>query len=117
MLARSGETLTFGPSDRHARNGARAGRRPGDARGPPVPVHYDLTVRRRSTGQRAANPQLIISSINHWSPFAAPLYRIAYSAPLTGTTARSRCRPRSSPPVAASTAPRSRTPIGGWSAE
>ena len=44
-------------------------------------IHYDLT---GVTGVNA--PQLVISSINHWSPYSAPLYRIAYSAPLNGLT-------------------------------
>jgi hypothetical protein len=49
--------------------------------GSPVVVHYDLT---GVTGVNA--PQLIISSISHWSPYSAPLYRIAYTAPLDGIT-------------------------------
>ena len=81
VLAQSGETLTFGPSvGTHAMAPAPVVA-PVTPAGAPVAVHYDLT---GVTGN--SNPQLIISSINHWSPFAAPLYRIAYSAPLTGTS-------------------------------
>jgi hypothetical protein len=81
VLARTGETLTLGPTDgTHAMAPAPVVAAVTPV-GQPVAVHYDLT---GVTGVRA--PELIISSIGHWSPFAAPLYRIGYAAPLTATT-------------------------------
>jgi hypothetical protein len=81
VLARSGETLTFGPAaGTHAVAPAPVVA-PVTPAGAPVAVQYDLT---GVTGVNA--PQLLISSINHWSPYSAPLYRLAYSAQLTGTT-------------------------------
>jgi hypothetical protein len=81
VLATTGETLTFGPSDgTHAMAPAPVVA-PTTPVGSPVAVHYDLT---GVTGVNA--PELLISSINHWSPYSAPLYRIAYSAPLNGLT-------------------------------
>jgi hypothetical protein len=81
VLAQSSETLTLGPSDgTHAMAPAPVVA-PVTAAGAPVAVHYDLT------GVTDVNdPQLIISSISHWSPYSAPLYRIAYAATLSGTT-------------------------------
>ncbi len=81
VLARTGETLTFGPYDgAHAMAPAPVVA-PVNSAGAPVRVHYDLT---GITGLN--NPELIISSVDHWSPFAAPLFRVAYSAPLPATS-------------------------------
>jgi hypothetical protein len=81
VLASTAETLTFGPTDgTHAMAPAPVVAAVTPV-GQPVSVHYDIT---GVTGVQ--QPELIISAINHWSPFAAPMYRIAYSAPLTGTT-------------------------------
>ena len=81
VLASTSETLTLGPTDgTHAMAPAPVVA-PVTPLGQSVNVSYDIA---GITGVR--QPELIISSINHWSPFAAPLYRIAYSAPLTSTT-------------------------------
>lgn len=81
VLATTGERLTFGPTD-GTHTMAPAPVVPATTPlGSPVSIHYDLT---GVTGVNA--PQLIISSINHWSPYSAPQYRIAYSAPLDGPT-------------------------------
>jgi hypothetical protein len=79
VLATTDERLTFGATNgTHAMAPAPVVPAATPA-GSPVVVHYDLT------GITGVNvPQLIISSINHWSPYSAPLYRIAYSAPLNG---------------------------------
>jgi hypothetical protein len=81
VLASTRETLTFGPTDGTHAMAAAPVVAPTTHAGQPVTVKYDIT---GVTGVR--DPKLIISSIDHWSPFAAPLFRIAYSAPLTGTT-------------------------------
>lgn len=47
----------------------------------PVTVKYDLT-----GVTDIQNPQLIVSSVGHWSSNAAPDFRIAYSVPLTATS-------------------------------
>jgi hypothetical protein len=49
--------------------------------GEPVHVRYDL---RHVTGLNS--PQLVLSSIGHWNPATAPVFRTAWSAPLTGTS-------------------------------
>ena len=46
--------------------------------GAPLRVHYDLT---RISDLNA--PQLVLSSINHWNPVTGPLFRAAWTAPLT----------------------------------
>ena len=81
VIASKSESLTFGPTDgTHAMAPAPVAK-PVIATGSAVQVHYDLT---GVTGLN--NPQLIVSSINHWSPFTAPLYRVGYSVPLSGTS-------------------------------
>lgn len=81
VIASKSESLTFGPTDgTHMMAPAPVAPAVVSA-GTDVQVHYDLT---GVTGVN--NPQLIVSSINHWSPFAAPLYRIGYSVPLPGTS-------------------------------
>jgi hypothetical protein len=73
--------ITFGPTDGTLAMAPAPVVAPVTPVGQPVSVRYDIT---GVTGVR--QPELIISSINHWSPFAAPMYRIAYSAPLIGPT-------------------------------
>ena len=81
VLAKTSETLTFGPTDGTHVMAPAPVVAPVTPVGASVAVHYDLT------GVTGVNdPQLIISSINHWSPYSAPLYRIAYTAPLSGST-------------------------------
>ena len=50
-----------------------------------VTVRYDISnVRPSSNGVTLLqNPELIVSSIGHWSPISAPYFRIAFSVPLT----------------------------------
>jgi hypothetical protein len=81
VLASRGEMLTFGATDGTHVMAPAPVVPPATPAGSPVTIRYDLT---GVTGVNA--PQLIISSINHWSPYSAPLYRIAYSAPLNGLT-------------------------------
>ncbi len=81
VLAHAGESLTFGPFDGNHAMAPAPVIAPVNPAGAPVRVRYDLT---GVTGLN--NPELIISSINHWSPFAAPQFRVAYSAPLQATT-------------------------------
>ena len=81
VLASQSESLTFGPSDgTHAMAPAPVAP-PVVAAGTDVVVHYDLT---GITNVDA--PELIVSSINHWSPFTAPLYRVGYSVALPDTS-------------------------------
>ncbi|HZE89038.1 MAG TPA: S8 family serine peptidase, partial [Verrucomicrobiae bacterium] len=50
------------------------------AAGQSVTVQYDLT------GVRfVSKPRLVLSSVNHWSPAAAPLFRVERSFPLSAT--------------------------------
>ncbi len=83
VLARSDETVTFGPTDGTHEMAPAPVVAPVTAAGKSVAVHYDLT---GIPDTELSSPELIISSINHWSPFAAPLYRIAYSVPITATS-------------------------------
>ena len=89
ILANATRTLTFGPTDGTNEMAPAPVVAPVVAAGRPVSVHYDLTGLRaeNSIGQSLLhNPEVIVSSVNHWSPFAAPLYRVAYSVPLTATS-------------------------------
>jgi hypothetical protein len=81
VIASASESLTFGPTDGTHPVAAAPLVPSVVASGADVHVQYDLT---GVTGLR--NPQLIVSSINHWSPFSAPLYRVGYSVPLSATT-------------------------------
>lgn len=81
VIASQSEQLTFGPTDGTHVMAPAPVASPRVAAGSDVQVHYDLT---GVTGVR--NPQLIVSSINHWSPFAAPLYRVGYSVALPDTS-------------------------------
>ena len=81
IIASQSESLTFGPTDgTHAMAPAPV-TPPVVAAGSDVQVQYDLT---GVTGVR--NPLLIVSAIDHWSPFAAPEYRVGYSVQLTATS-------------------------------
>lgn len=86
VLATASQTLTFGPTDgKHSMVQAPVVA-PVVAAGKPVPVRYDVRgLRAVDYAGRALldNPVLAVSSVNHWSPFAAPMYRIAYSTPIT----------------------------------
>ncbi len=89
VLASAKQTLTFGPTDGTHEMAPAPVVSPVVDLGKPVQVHYDLRgIREHDSIGRALlhDPELIVSSIDHWSPFAAPMYRIAYSAPLTGSS-------------------------------
>ena len=81
VIASQSESLTFGPTDGTHVMAPAPVAPPVAAAGSDVAVRYDLT---GVTGLR--NPQLLVSSINHWSPFAAPLYRVGYSVALPDTS-------------------------------
>jgi hypothetical protein len=88
VLASATQTLTFGPTDGTHEMAPAPVVAPVVAAGKPVTVQYDLTGLRKENSigtPLLENPQLIVSSINHWSPFAAPLYRIGYAIPLKDT--------------------------------
>jgi hypothetical protein len=81
VIASTSQSLTFGPSD-GVLVMAPAPVAPAVVQaGSDVQVQYDLT-----NVSGVSNPQLIVSSINHWSPFSAPLYRINDSVPLPSTS-------------------------------
>ncbi|HEX4701921.1 MAG TPA: S8 family serine peptidase, partial [Pseudonocardiaceae bacterium] len=81
VVASATRQLTFGPTDgTHAMAPAPVVP-PVVAAGAPVTVSYDLA------GVRGVNqPELLVSSIGHWSPATAPLFRAVYAVPLTATT-------------------------------
>jgi hypothetical protein len=80
MLARTGETVTFGPTDGTHTLASAPVVAPVTPAGQPVSIHYDLT------GVTHLNdPHLSISSIDHWNRVTAPVFRDAYSVPLTAT--------------------------------
>lgn len=74
-------TIAVGPSDgRYVE--ATAPHAPAVVRnGSPVSVSYDLT---GVTG--LSGPQLVLSTVGHWSPAAAPIFSAAWHQSLTGTT-------------------------------
>jgi hypothetical protein len=79
-LAGTTRTLTVGPSD-GTYTEASAPVAPATARiGAPVTVHYDLTGVRDLVA-----PQLVVSTVGHWSPATAPLFGAGYTADLTAT--------------------------------
>lgn len=81
VIASVRRVLTFGPSDGTHDYPAAPVVAPVVSAGRPVKVHYDLA------GTRSAkNPQLIVSTVGHWSRWTAPEYNIGYSVPLTGTS-------------------------------
>jgi hypothetical protein len=80
VLDSTHQRLTLGPTDgTHAMAPAPVAP-PVAALGKPVKVSYDLKGVRD-----VSDPTLLVSSIGHWSPFAAPQYNIGYSVPLTAT--------------------------------
>ena len=79
VLASAQQPLVFGPTDGTYLE-ALAPVAPATVKaGNPVTVHYDLTGVRN-----VSSPQLVVSTVGHWSPVAAPLFTAAYTAPLTG---------------------------------
>lgn len=77
-LASKSESLTFGPTNGTHVMATAPVAPPTVNEGSSVQVSYDLT------GVRfVSKPRLVVSSINHWSPFSAPLYRVGYSVPLS----------------------------------
>lgn len=81
VVASQAISLTFGPCDGTHLMAPAPVVPPVAAAGSPVTVQYDLT-----GIPDVSNPELIVSSINHWSPFTAPIYRIGYSVSLTQTS-------------------------------
>ena len=89
VLARTSRSLTFGPTDGTHVMAVAPVVAPVIKAGQPAQVRYDLTGLRSMSEigvPLLKNPALIVSSVDHWSPFAAPLFRIAYSVPLTATS-------------------------------
>src|SRR5262249_42238059 len=83
VVASSSSTLTFGPSDgTYAEALAPAGPAVVTA-GKPFKVTYDLR------NVRGVNkPRLIVSSVDHWSPAAAPLFRNERIIPISANDGR-----------------------------
>jgi hypothetical protein len=80
-LARADRSITVGPTDGGYAE-ATAPTAPSTApAGKPVTVHYDLTGVRR-----LQSPQLVVSTVGHWSPVAGPLFNPGYTVDLTDTT-------------------------------
>jgi hypothetical protein len=80
VLAAAQRDLTFGATDGTFAE-ATAPVVPATVRaGSAVTVHYDLT------GVRGlASPQLVVSTVGHWNPSAAPIFTAADTIPLTAT--------------------------------
>jgi hypothetical protein len=79
VLASAHQPLVFGPTD-GTYSEALAPVAPSTVKaGSPVTVHYDLTGVRN-----VSSPQLVVSTVGHWSPQAAPIFTAAYTVPLTG---------------------------------
>jgi len=76
-LAGISEILTFGPTDGTYLEALAPVVPAVVPLGQPVLVHYDI---RDVRG--LISPGLAVSSIDHWSPLAAPLFRITYQIPL-----------------------------------
>jgi Subtilase family len=80
-IASATKPLTFGPDD-----GTHA-MAPAPVVPPVTPEGSAVTVRYHLTGVRnVAAPQLLVSSIGHWSPSTASWFRVAYSVPLSATS-------------------------------
>lgn len=80
-VASATQQLTFGPTDgTHAMAPAPVVARVTPAASP-VTVHYDLTGVRDVVA-----PQLLVSSVGHWSPATAPNFRVAYSVPISAAS-------------------------------
>ena len=81
VLASASQPLTFGPTDGTYLE-ALAPVAPATVQaGRAVTVHYDLT-----GVQNVSSPTLVVSTVGHWSPAAAPLFTAAYTVPVTGLT-------------------------------
>ncbi|HEX6403326.1 MAG TPA: S8 family serine peptidase [Pseudonocardiaceae bacterium] len=81
VLASADQPLVFGPTDGTYLE-ALAPVAPATVKaGSPVTVHYDLT-----GVQNVSSPTLVVSTVGHWSPTAAPLFTAAYTTPLTSLT-------------------------------
>ena len=78
VVTQARQTVTFGPTDGTYGVALAPVVAPVTPVGRPVSVHYDLT-----GVSKLHNPRLLISSIDHWNKWAAPMFRVAYSAPLT----------------------------------
>ena len=80
IVASAGRTLTFLAGDGTYAE-ALAPDLPGSLPlGRPVTVSYDLT------GVRGLDqPQLVVSSVGHWTPTAGDIFQAQYTRPLTGT--------------------------------
>ncbi|WP_189316567.1 S8 family serine peptidase [Streptomyces brasiliensis] len=81
VVASASRTLTFSASDgRYVQ--PQAPSTPGSAPlGKPVTVHYDLTGLRDAT-----DPELVLSSVGHWTPFTtSDKFRAQWRTRLTGT--------------------------------
>ncbi|MGW3243886.1 S8 family serine peptidase [Streptomyces sp. NPDC001070] len=80
-VASAGSRLTFGAADGTYVQ-PQAPTAPGSSPlGEPVTVHYDLTGLRDRT-----NPELVLSSVGHWTPFTtSDKWRAQWRTPLTGT--------------------------------
>lgn len=79
VLASAHRTLVFGPTDGTYSEALAPVAAATVKTGSPVTVHYNLTGVRN-----VSSPQLVVSTVGHWSPAAAPLFTAAYAAPLTG---------------------------------
>jgi hypothetical protein len=81
VLAATQRDLTFGATDGTFAEAPAPVVPATVAQGRPVTVHYDLT------GVRGvASPELVVSTVGHWSPTAAPIFTAADTIPLTDTT-------------------------------
>ena len=81
MLASASQPLTFGPTDGTYLEALAPVAAATVQAGRPVTVHYDLT-----GVQNVSSPTLVVSTVGHWSPAAAPLFTAAYTVPVTGLT-------------------------------
>lgn len=81
VVASTGRRLTFGAADGTYVQ-PKAPTAPGSSPlGKPVTVHYDLTGLRDATA-----PELVLSSVGHWTPFTtSDKWRAQWRTPLTGT--------------------------------
>jgi len=78
LLASISKKLTFGPNDGTYDEALAPVAPPLIRVGDGVMVHYDI-----SNVRNLISPQLMVSSINHWSPVGGPLFRPNYLTPLT----------------------------------
>jgi hypothetical protein len=81
VVSSATQQLTFSPTDGTHAVAPAPVVPPVVTQGTDVTVHYDLTGVRN-----LVSPQLLVSSVGHWSPSAAPDFRVAYSVPLTAVS-------------------------------